>query len=462
VRPTQKRLLGLAAVLLSAVGVVVAVYGASGTRPSTAPAAAEASAEPSPEPPAEAKVPSATPTVAASGKEGLNAAVASMVSPPKFACDSFASKDAPDKGAVLAIYVHQPGKDNYRTEATRIRQILFETDQTFDASARRLGTSRRIRFAQDTSCTPLVANVTVTKGEKDGTFINEFWRQFTSQPALVQNLKDRMWRVKFLAFADDDEIFGGCRGGGANAGLGGGTAYLPRWCWGEAGLTHEFGHTFGLSHCGNGTVNPIGNDPMCRNWGTIPECVSDVASNFFLDSCRSDDFRYFEPTPLPGKAPLAKEWNVAFSPHLITDQPTKPLNFRMQVDGTTKCLEPVRDSVVLQPCRAVPQQVWQRQIDREGYLTLRNLGTGGCLQMTTTPNEPKGVTTPAVTAPCVEAKQAQQWVPGAGGGFANRTGGRSDASLATQAGGKIDGTVVVRGDGTSWVKDYAVTQVPRA
>jgi hypothetical protein len=448
VRPIHTKWLGFATVLTLIAGVAIAGRAVRSDWPSdTTPAAAEPALVPS------AAMPQPTPTaVAMEGNGRLNAAVADMASPPRFACDR---TDTPGKGWVLAIYAHQPGKDNYNAALGMIRHALFETDQTYDASARRFGTSRRIRYAQDSSCTPLVANVEIS-GDKQ--WIDQYWGQFARQSSAVQGLKPRKDRMKMLFFADDG-VSGDCKGGGSDASLAGGQVWMARWCWGEAGLTHEFGHTFGLSHCGNGTINPIGDDPMCRNSGGLPECTSDAGANYFLDSCRTDGFRYFEPTP-QGKPPLEKHRNVAFSPYLITDQSSKPLNFRMQVVGTAECLTPARGSVVLGRCQAVPQQVWQRQLDRDGYVTLRNLGTGLCLQMTTTPAEK---TAAVVTAPCVAGKQAQQWVPQEGTNFANRTGGLAgSATLATEAGGTADGTVVVRGGQTTFVTDYAVTQAPRA
>lgn len=228
----------------------------------------------------------------------------------QFACDA---EDSPDKGWVLPIYVYQPEQDKYDADLGALLNAIWETDQTFDASAQRFEISRRIRFLQDGDCRPVVAKLPFVKGRNRAEMSKALGENLAAQPALVRKL----WptnRVKPLFSVRDNDITNSCTGGGADAGLSNGGAILPRWCWGEAGLTHELLHTFGLSHCNNDPKN--GDDPLCRNSGSKPECKSDAASNYHLDSCRIDDFRYFEPTPVR-QPPLAKNWNVAFSPYLI-------------------------------------------------------------------------------------------------------------------------------------------------
>ncbi|MEV4186191.1 ricin-type beta-trefoil lectin domain protein [Streptosporangium canum] len=341
-----------------------------------------------------------------------------------FACDEV---DAKDKGWVLPIYVHQPGQDAWEADSAALLNTLWETDQTVDSSAERFGVSRRLRVVQDGDCRPVVAKLPFTKGRNRAEMGKAMAENLASQPALVRTLWQTN-RVKPLYFVRDNEITDSCTGGGANAGLSTGNVILPRWCWSEAGLTHELIHSFGLSHCDGGGVN--GNDPVCRNMGTRKECTSDLAANYHLDSCRIDDFRYFEPTPVR-QPELEKIRNVAFSPYLIQDQPSPVWQFRIKVVDGGRCLDASAAQVVQRACTDSSAQTWQRGIDDDGYLTIRNAANGRCLTMADT----------VATGPCAKQDKSQQWLPQAG---------QDRTNFAGRAGGKLsvkdnrDGGAVVR------------------
>ncbi|WP_049558745.1 RICIN domain-containing protein [Nonomuraea sp. SBT364] len=350
----------------------------------------------------------------AAGALAIPVPAAAAAPQARFACDG---TDAPDKGWVLPIYVHQPGQDAYDTDGAALLNTIWETDQTIDSSARRFGVSRRLRFAQDGDCRPIVAKLPFAKGRNRAEMGKAFGENLAAQPALVRKLWQTN-RVKPLYLVRDNEITDSCTGGGANAGLSTGNAILPRWCWSEAGLTHELIHSFGLSHCDGGAPN--GNDPVCRDMGSRKECTSDLASNYHLDSCRIDDFRYFEPTPVR-QPPLDKIRNVAFSPYLIQDRPSPTWEFRIRVVDGGRCLDGGAAQVVQRACAPSAAQTWQRSIDADGYLTIRNAATGHCL---TTPGTGAGT---VVTRPCVQRDRSQQWLPQAGQeqtGFAARAGGK--------------------------------------
>ncbi|MFI7053276.1 ricin-type beta-trefoil lectin domain protein [Streptosporangium canum] len=341
-----------------------------------------------------------------------------------FACDGV---DAKDKGWVLPIYVHQPGQDAWEADSAALLNTLWETDQTVDSSAERFGVSRRLRVVQDGDCRPVVAKLPFTKGRNRAEMGKAMAENLASQPALVRTLWQTN-RVKPLYFVRDNEITDSCTGGGANAGLSTGNVILPRWCWSEAGLTHELIHSFGLSHCDGGGVN--GNDPVCRNMGTRKECTSDLAANYHLDSCRIDEFRYFEPTPVR-QPELEKIRNVAFSPYLIQDQPSPVWQFRVKVVDGGRCLDASAAQVVQRACTGSSAQTWQRGIDDDGYFTIRNAANGRCLTMADT----------VVTGPCAKQDKSQQWLPQAG---------QDRTNFAGRAGGKLsvkdnrDGGAVVR------------------
>ncbi|MEZ7128821.1 ricin-type beta-trefoil lectin domain protein [Nonomuraea sp. AD125B] len=340
-----------------------------------------------------------------------------------FACDG---ADAADKGWVLPIYVHQPGQDAWAADSAALLNTLWETDQTVDSSAERFGISRRLRVVQDAGCRPVVAKLPFTKGRNRAEMGKAMEENLDAQPAQVRTLW-KAGRVKPLYFVRDNDITDSCTGGGANAGMSGGNVILPRWCWSEAGLTHELIHSFGLSHCDGGGVN--GNDPVCRDMGTRKECTSDLAANYHLDSCRIDEFRYFEPTPVKQPA-LEKIRNVAFSPYLVQDQPSPVWQFRVKAVDGGRCLDGSAAQVVQRTCTNGAAQTWQRAIDGDGYLTIRNAATGRCLAMADT----------VVTAACVKKDKSQQWLPQAGQdktNFANRAGGKKLSIKDNRDGGAV-------------------------
>ncbi|RKT74437.1 ricin-type beta-trefoil lectin protein [Saccharothrix variisporea] len=372
---------------------------------------------------------------------------------PRFACDD---KDTVDKGWVLPVYVHFPGDDRYDAEVGLVRRALWQTDQTFDLSAHRFGVSRRLRFVQDDQCVPVVAKLAFEKGRDRSQMHGALVDDAANQPQKVREILVTK-RYQTVFFARSDEITNKCTGGGADAGLSGGNVIMSRWCWGEAGLTHEMIHSFGLSHCNQSGRGPNGNDPVCRGYGTKPECTTDTASEYHLDSCRTDDFRYFEPTQesQPKPEPLPRNRNVAFSPYLITDQPSPALDFRLKSvpTDTGLCVDGAEQNVVLHKCSDSRTQIWRRSINRDGYLTIRNLGTGQCLTMHTTPDQ---ATAAVETAPCQAGEASQQWLPSEdhqNSNLLNRTGGMRRAALHI-AKDKADGAPLTRGTSpfqTEWV-----------
>src|SRR5687768_11661050 len=102
-----------------------------------------------------------------------------------FACDG---SDSPEKGWVLPVYVHQPGQDSYDSEVDSVVRTLWETDQTFDASAHRFGVSRRLRVVQDADCRPVVAKLAFTKGRNRAEMGKALNENMAAQPEPVRKL----------------------------------------------------------------------------------------------------------------------------------------------------------------------------------------------------------------------------------------------------------------------------------
>jgi LPXTG-motif cell wall-anchored protein len=298
------------------------------------------------------------------------------------ACDH---KDAPDKGWVQIFYVYRTGADHFDQQRDTIKRWVWDMDQLYEASARRFGQgdSRRLRFVQDADCQIAVTPIGLSdlpaqiglgdaRGHADNVVRDQIAKGDGSYFA----------RHKTVYLFDVDGI-GDCGlGGGLNTGgLGGGFAAVSAYCFGEAALEHELGHSFGLNHCNEDHTQ--GNDPMCRGYDATPRC-DDVMSYVFLD-CQKDEYSYFNPHPAPGTQ-LAKDpgSNLANSAYLIKDQPVPPLEAQLVDINDGKCLTSggTGQPAVDKPCGN--GNLWRRTIANDGYFTLELEGTGLCLSSTPT------------------------------------------------------------------------------
>jgi hypothetical protein len=90
------------------------------------------------------------------------------------------------------------------------------------------------------------------------------------------------------------------------------------------------------------------------------------------------------------------------------------------------------------------EQTWLRSIDADGYLTIRNAGTGQCLKMAAT----------VTTEKCVDKERSQQWLPDAD---------QENTSLGNRAGGRLsikefkEGAPAVRDAGGKFVAELLGT-----
>nr|BFE84247.1 hypothetical protein GCM10020093_068480 [Planobispora longispora] len=145
--------------------------------------------------------------------------------------------------------------------------------------------------------------------------------------------------------------------------------------------------------------------------------------------------------------PLPEIRNVASSPYLIQDQPAPPVDFRLRIVESGKCVGVDGQQAVQVPC-SDNGTVWRRTIDGAGYVTIRNVGNHQCLTGATAADGSK----PVVTTVCAAKNPSQQWLPGAGQdkiNFTNRADGKSGPGLAVPKREARDGAPVVRANGST-------------
>ncbi|MFF2040726.1 RICIN domain-containing protein [Kitasatospora sp. NPDC058170] len=381
---------------------------------------------------------------------------------PPIACDT---TDASGKGWYQAVYVHRAGSRPRADAVDAIRTTLWNVDQAFEASAQRFGQgdSRRPRFAQEAGCQAQVLTVGVDGA--DGTY--KVGQVRTKAKALAEaRLKEaggadraRVGRTRFIYFVDTGQATGcgvaSVPAAKRRADLHTGWIAVNWNCLGEAALSHEMIHNFGVTHCDND--HGQGNDPICRGYDKSPRC-DDIMGGVVLD-CAKDEFAYFSPRPAAGSR-LAQhpEENVANSPYLIKDQPAAALDATLVGRADGQCLTADGDgaSVVQRPCAPGDAQVWRRSVGPDGYLTIRHPADGRCLTM------------PAEGAPgladCKPGDAHQEWwMPSARGAdrmFGNLRNRATSAVLKLRGDGKQKNAPAERaGAGTSPAAQFRVVPV---
>jgi LPXTG-motif cell wall-anchored protein len=315
---------------------------------------------------------------------------------PPVACDA---KDSPGKGWIQVFYVYRVGQNRFDELRGSVQRLAWDVDQTFDASARRLGhgDSRRLRLVQSKDCRIEVTPIGLTGllASTDTATVGAAVRKAVLTQ-VAHGAVGWFTRHKPLYYVDIAGASGcGIGGGSEPGGLGEGFGMATFSCWDNYAMTHELIHGFGIPHCS--ADHAEGNDPMCRDSDPTPRCT-DVLSNFALD-CPGDDFAYFDPRPAPHSALAAdRDRNIADSAYLIKDQPTPPMDVRMVGLSTGRCLAAAGPD---EPCSAAT--TWHRTIGDDGYLRLEAKGTGRCLA--SSPSDPKGVT----MAACDKGDESQDW-----------------------------------------------------
>lgn len=314
------------------------------------------------------------------------------------ACDD--GKDGDGKGRYQAVYVtRQGGEPAAKPDGPgAVRQVLWDIDQTFEASAKRYAAhneSRRPRFVQDENCRPDVMNVEVSGIGETHTMseVRDLSMKAVDAKAGSTEEEREEWKSthRMLFFYDTGKPDGcgtaGAPGPESRADMHGGWAEVSWGCSGEAAMTHEMIHQFGVTHCDEDKSQ--GADPICRGYDETPRCDGPRAAAV-LD-CGLDEFRYFDPRPSKGSY-LSKhpKENVARSPYLIDDQPAEPVAARLADQESGKCLtaDGKGKSLRLGACDGDGRQ-WVRSIDRRGHHELKldgkclAKGKGGVPELTT-------------------------------------------------------------------------------
>ena len=232
-----------------------------------------------------------------------------------------------DGKRVQALYVHEADTGSRFTQVLPVlRDEVANVDDVFAVSSEQTGGSRRVRWVHDSSCHPVIADVTVP----DGALGDDFWGTVNALKSLGYKDPSR----KYMIFADANEfcgigtLYNDTRlTNNYNDGFAASYARIDANCWsvGHSVPAHELVHNMGgvqkvaphsttNGHCFDES------DLMCYNDGSgIPmQKICGSAQEYLLD-CNKDD--YFNTDPAAGTF-LANNWNTASSSFL--DRPTAP------------------------------------------------------------------------------------------------------------------------------------------
>lgn len=216
---------------------------------------------------------------------------------------------------VQIVYVSKPGHNRLAELLPTFRRLASEMDTIVDQSARKTGSSLRIRFVTNDACQVDIAALSVPASE-----INSFGQV---NSALRRAGYDALNR-KYLILGDTNAYCGIAtfqRADAANARVhdaSTGYARVDVPCWDAGTMIHELSHTLGAvqysaPHTSRGAHCIDEWDVMCyRDEPYRPNMqilCQDGAQEFRLD-CGDDD--YFAAEPAPGSY-LSSHWNMAGS-----------------------------------------------------------------------------------------------------------------------------------------------------
>lgn len=274
----------------------------------------------------------------------LNANVASRVPPARsrktLSAQSLASVVCDGDGVtgnrVQVIYAHASDvPDQYGTYFASFQQWASDMDNIFNNSAAVTGGTRHVRFVTDSSCAPVIPDVTLsTTG--DDTFVNTIIE--------LQGMGYDLPNRKYVVFVDSHVYCGisstaaDSSPGSSNANNYGNTfGRIDAGCWTGWIPAHELEHQLGAVqmnaphsdgnwHCSDGL------DLMC-DYGNSPNLNINICPNSpsgYLFDCNNDD--YFSTNP-PANSYLATHWNTANSVFLIGQGTTPTSALTARVDS---------------------------------------------------------------------------------------------------------------------------------
>lgn len=222
---------------------------------------------------------------------------------------------------VQLIYAHASDvADRYSSYVSSFRQWAAEMDDIFLKSAQQTGGTRHIRFVTDSSCVPVIPDVSLSPTGDDN--ISNTVSELQSQG---YNLTDR----KYVVFADAHVYCGisstafDDQSGWRNANnFGDSFGRVDTGCWGSVIPAHELMHELGAvqpsaPHSDGNWHCTDGHDNMCDH-GASPNLTFTACPDPVQDSlmdCNHDD--YFSTKRLANPY-LAAHWNSAVSLFLIS------------------------------------------------------------------------------------------------------------------------------------------------
>jgi hypothetical protein len=228
--------------------------------------------------------------------------------------------DGKSGNRVEVLYVRGSGKaSRYNEYLASFQGWASEVDGIFDASARKTGGTRHVRYVTDSGC-----NVTVTQVVIADSRLADFGE---SVNAIKEQGYDRTDR-KYLMFVDTDAlcgvafVFPDSRPGQNNINNSGPSfARVDNGCWTPGPAAHELTHALGSVNSDSPNHTDYGHctddyDLMCYQDGpgTVMRIICpDRAQDNLLD-CNNDD--YFSTNPNRGSY-LDTHWNTANNRFLI-------------------------------------------------------------------------------------------------------------------------------------------------